>query len=327
MRRLVRHLAGEPAQLGHIVQQQGGAQDFLRFVANRRGRQLDRALAAIRARQQQCAAAQIYRGTAGECLPHRIGQQASIHLVHQPDQVLQRLAERLRRAAPGHPLRRRIHETDASVGVRRDDCLGERVQGQQVRISVRHLRLGRFGRRIARRSLLGRRQPQRRHGLCRDDFHARNHQRRAALVINRGGGDLEATRLTLQTDHVDLIALRGGLAREPATDVVVHQLRVFRRHQVGEPAPNQLHTVHAHEARELAVGIQNDVAVNQHRLVDSIAQLGEQLRHPRIAFRPRRGARQQMVDGRDERRNLRAIGLQLDAPVEASADCDPLQLL
>jgi len=42
--RLVGHLPGKSAQLGHIVQQQHGAGDLVGVVADRRGGQLDRAL-------------------------------------------------------------------------------------------------------------------------------------------------------------------------------------------------------------------------------------------------------------------------------------------
>ncbi len=48
VRRLVRHLARQAAQLGHVVQQHDRANQLLGVIADRRGRQLDGALAAVR---------------------------------------------------------------------------------------------------------------------------------------------------------------------------------------------------------------------------------------------------------------------------------------
>ena len=64
VRRLIRHLPREAAQLRHVVQQDDRARHFLVGVANRRRGQLDRTLAAIRLREQQRAAAEIHRRAA-----------------------------------------------------------------------------------------------------------------------------------------------------------------------------------------------------------------------------------------------------------------------
>ncbi len=322
VRRLIGHLAGEAAQLRDIVQQQCRADDLLRRVADGRGRQLDGALAAVAAGKQQGAAAQVHRRPTGERLSHRIGQQAPVRLIDQPDQILEVLAKSLLRAAAGDSLRGRVHVTDVSLRVGGDDRFRKRVESQQADIRAA-LDRRRHGRRIGHL----RRQTQGRNRLRGNDLHARHQQGGSALVIHRCGRDLEAAHLALYADHVDLIALRGGLSRQPAADVVADQLGVLRRHQVGELAAHQLDTIHPHEARELPVRVENDVAVDEHRLVNAIAELREQLGHARIGLGARRRPGEQMIDRRDQRGALVSFGLQLDPPVEPPTDRDLLQLL
>ena len=93
VRRLVRHLAREAAQLGDVVQQHDCAGHLLVGIADRRGRQLDRALAAVRLRQQQRAAAEIHGRAGRERLAHRIGEQPPVRFVDETDDVLERLAD------------------------------------------------------------------------------------------------------------------------------------------------------------------------------------------------------------------------------------------
>ncbi len=61
--------------------------------------------------------------------------------------------------------------------------------------------------------------------------------------------------------------------------------------------------------------------------VDAIAEIGEQRGTRALAVRLRAHATQQMVDRGAEGREFRLIGLQVDAPREAPADCDALHLL
>ncbi len=63
--------------------------------------------------------------------------------------------------------------------------------------------------------------------------------------------------------------------------------------------------------------------------MNTVAELGKQFRHRRIDFAIGgcRGPRQQMVGRGHQRRDLGAVRLQLDAPREAPADRDALQLL
>ena len=67
-------------------------------------------------------------------------------------------------------------------------------------------------------------------------------------------------------------------AREPAAQVLRDQVRIFRRDQVRQPAVDEIDAVHADEARELRVGVEDDLAMHQHRFVNAFTELGEQLR-------------------------------------------------
>ena len=57
----------------------------------------------------------------------------------------------------------------------------------------------------------------------------------------------------------------------------------------------------ADEARELAVGVQDDVAMHEHRFVDALAEFGEQFGAGFVAARGARGAQQQLVHRDAER--------------------------
>src|SRR5580658_1563051 len=95
--RLVGHLAREPAQLRHIVQEHDRADDLLPLVAHGCRRKLDRALGAVRARQKEGAAAQIDGRARSEGLTYGIAQQSPIRIVDEADDLLERLAHRILR--------------------------------------------------------------------------------------------------------------------------------------------------------------------------------------------------------------------------------------
>jgi hypothetical protein len=91
---------------------------------------------------------------------------------------------------------------------------------------------------------------------------------------------------------------------------------------------DQLHTIDPDEAGELPVGVHDDVAMHQHRLVDALAQVGEQLgRIGCLALGARAGARQQVIDRGDERGDLRFVTADIHAPRQPAADGDAPQLL
>ena len=70
------------------------------------------------------------------------------------------------------------------------------------------------------------------------------------------------------------------------------EIRIFRRHEIAEAAADELDAIDADEARELLVRVQDDFAMHEHRLVDAIRELAEQLRARVAAPRARRrGAR------------------------------------
>jgi hypothetical protein len=146
---------------------------------------------------------------------------------------------------------------------------------------------------------------------------------------NQRGGDLETAQLALHADHVDFVALGSRFTGETAPDVLIHQVRIFRRHEVAQPAAHQLDAVNTDKSRKLTVGVQNDIAVYEHRFVNAIAQVGEQFGRGARNFALVGGghARQQVIDGSGEKRDFGLVALQINAPVQTPADRYPLHLL
>jgi hypothetical protein len=93
-------------------------------------------------------------------------------------------------------------------------------------------------------------------------------------------------------------------AREPAAQVLRDQVRIFRRDQVRQPAVDEIDAVHADEARELRVGVEDDLAMHQHRFVNAFTELGEQLRAGTFAAGKARRALQELVDRDAERLHI-----------------------
>ncbi len=169
---------------------------------------------------------------------------------------------------------------------------------------------------------------QRLHGLGRNDLDAGDQQRVALVVLDQGRGDLEAAHLSLQAHHVDLVALGGGLPGQAPGDVLAHQLRVLRRHQIGQAPSDELDPVDADEAGELAVGVEDYLAVHQHGFVDAVAEVGEEFgRLGGLAVGARSGAGQEVVNCGDQDGDLRLVARHLHAPGEPPANGNALQLL
>jgi hypothetical protein len=104
---------------------------------------------------------------------------------------------------------------------------------------------------------------------------------------------------------------------EAAAQVLGDQVRIFRRHQIREPAIDEIHAVDADETRELAVRVQDDVAMYQHRFVDALAKFGEQFRTGFFPARGARGAQQKLVD-------RHADGLHVELSFELLCELDAL---
>ena len=51
--------------------------------------------------------------------------------------------------------------------------------------------------------------------------------------------------------------------------------------------PTQIDAINTDKGRKLPVGVQNDIAVHEHRLVNAVAQLGKQFRRGARAFHSR----------------------------------------
>jgi hypothetical protein len=134
--------------------------------------------------------------------------------------------------------------------------------------------------------------------------------------------------LPLETHHVDLVTLRSALTADAPPDVLTHKLRVLRWNEIGQSPSDQLGTIHADEAGKLAVRVQDHIAVHQHRLMNALAELGEQLGRVRgVVLVTRGGAREQLIDRGDERRHLGPIAAQLHPTRQAPINGKALQLL
>ncbi len=109
---------------------------------------------------------------------------------------------------------------------------------------------------------------------------------------------------------------------QPAAQVLGHEIRVLRRDEIGEPAVDQIDAIDADETRELAVGVEDDVAVHEHRFVDAFTELGEEFRAGLLASRGTRRAQQQLVHGQPERLDVElgfVFGVDVDVMRQALA--------
>jgi hypothetical protein len=85
-------------------------------------------------------------------------------------------------------------------------------------------------------------------------------------------------------------------ASQPAAQALGHEVRILRRDQVRQPAIDEIDAIDADEAGELAIGVQDHVAMHEHSFVDALAEFCEQARPGLLATRGARGAHQQLVD-------------------------------
>jgi hypothetical protein len=154
VRRLVGHLPVQTTQLGHVVQQDYGANEFV-IDAQRRCGELDGALFPRGLAEQHRPATQIVRIAipAADGFFHRIRQQLAIVLVHEADDFLERPPQRLRAADAQQQFRGRIEIHQQALEIRRDDRLGQRLHGEHLQ-RRRWRRQRRRDQRGARRSLL-----------------------------------------------------------------------------------------------------------------------------------------------------------------------------
>ena len=134
--------------------------------------------------------------------------------------------------------------------------------------------------------------------------------------------------MALQTHHIDLVTLGGGLTLEAAANILLHELGIFARHEISKRAADELALLGADESCELLVGVQHHLAVHDDCLVDAVCQLSEELRGGAVPIQTRtRAARQKMVDRGAQSGDLRVVGVQLYPSLQAPADCDALQLM
>ena len=93
------------------------------------------------------------------------------------------------------------------------------------------------------------------------------------MVLDGPGTQLEARRLSLQADQIDLIAFGGGFAGEPALDIVTYQVGIFGRHHIAQFHTQQVARGGTQQRGEMLVGITDSFStVNQHGLVHALGE-------------------------------------------------------
>src|SRR5690606_14040778 len=128
MARLVRHLAGDAAQLTDIAHDDDSAHDFALLALQRGDGELDRALIAPAARDHDATATGRDLRLCCQTMAYRIAEGSAVALVEQRDDVGDALAESIDRADADELLAGLIHVVDTTVDVGRDDPFAERIE-------------------------------------------------------------------------------------------------------------------------------------------------------------------------------------------------------
>ncbi len=121
--------------------------------------------------------------------------------------------------------------------------------------------------------------PRRRTGRCgsRQHLQRREQQRRLAGAVDQGAGQLDAGDLAVLADELDFIALGRGFAGQSPAQIVLHQLDIFRRDELGQRLADHIRRARAQQRQKARVGEQDGLAVNQHRIVHRLDQALKQL--------------------------------------------------
>ena len=102
-------------------------------------------------------------------------------------------------------------------------------------------------------------------------------KRRLTRAVDQRARQFDPRDFAVRTQELDLVALGGGLAREPPGEIVLHQLRVFRGDEIGQGLADHLGGAHPEHRKETRVGEQDALAVHQHGVVHRLHQPLEQL--------------------------------------------------
>ena len=193
VRRLVRHLPMQAAQLGDVVHEDDRASELTAFILQWRCGELDGALLPRGLAEQHGPAAQIVRVAiaAADRFLDRLGELLAIVLVDEADDVLEQPADGLRAQHAEKFLGCRVQVREPPFDVGGDDGFAERLHGEDLQ------RRGHGRRRRKRRShhrgarggffLVELAAGERAQFLRRDDFHAGHQQRGRAFEIDLRG--------------------------------------------------------------------------------------------------------------------------------------------
>ncbi len=108
-------------------------------------------------------------------------------------------------------------------------------------------------------------------------FQRGEQQRRLAGTVDYGAGELHARNLTLWIHQLDFVALRGRFSRQPPTQIVLHQLDIFRRYKVRQRPADDVRGLHSEQREKARIGKQNHFAMHEHGIVDGLDETLKQL--------------------------------------------------
>ena len=130
-----------------------------------------------------------------------------------------RLAHDLIEALAEQRLGRVIDVVDPALRVDRDDALAHRIERHHARAAATGPSAAAVLGSISKRG---------------------QQQRRLAGAVDQGARQLDAGDFAVRADELDLVALGRGLAGQPPAQVVLHQLDIFRRDEVGQRSADHI---------------------------------------------------------------------------------------
>ena len=224
-------------------------------------------------------------------------------------------------------LRSRVQVGDVALHIDRDDRLCEALEREvrTARARRRHHRHDARGGEFLRVRGLDERT-----NLSRlDDLDAGDQQRRCALLVDSLQRQLEATDLRLEADDLDFESLGRRLVVETTLQGTRDEFGKLRRNEICEGTPDQRVALHSDQCRELPIGEQDGVAVDQHDLVAAVGEVREEAGAGRLG--PLRGftrADEHAIQALRELLQTRFIALQIDAARQRAAlRQQPLELI
>ena len=147
--------------------------------------------------------------------------------------------------------RRLVHVVDTPIRLEGDDAVVHGIEGCE---------------RPRARSL------ERRRDRIRQHLHDREQQRGAPFVLDHDAREFGARDDAARAGQLDLEAVGGRFAREPALQVALEQLGIVRHDELAEAVADRVARVSADHVEEAGIGEHDAIVVDQHTLVHVLHQ-------------------------------------------------------